>query len=72
MNISKLTITPLVSKAESIVIKKPNSETAAMLIKEKLTSQYGFQKPIRPKMPKFLKGFVNPKTYVGYKIDTYR
>lgn len=72
MNISKLILTPLVSKTTSIVIKKPSPETAAMLINEKLTSRYGFQKPIRPKMPKFLKGFVNPKTYVGRKIDTCR
>ncbi len=72
MNISKLTLTPLVSKAPNIVIEKPATEIAAVLIKEKLTSKYGFQKPARPRMPKFLKGFVNPNTYVGRAIDTYR
>ncbi len=72
MNISKLTLTPLVSKAANIVIEKPATEIAAVLIKEKLTSKYGFQKPARPRMPKFLKGFVNPNTYVGRAIDTYR
>ena len=72
MNISKLTLTPLVSKAPNIVIEKPATEIAAVLIKEKLTSKYGFQKPARPRMPKFLKGFVNPNTYVGRAIDTYK
>ena len=36
MNISKLTLTPLVSKAPNIVIEKPATEIAAVLIKEKI------------------------------------
>lgn len=72
MNISKLTITPIMSKTSSIVIKNPSSEIAEIFIKEKLTSNYGFQKPKRPKMPKFLKGFMNPKTYIGKYVDTYK
>lgn len=72
MDISKLTITPIISKASSVVITKPTTELAATLIKEKLTSNYGFQKPTRLKMPKFLKGFFNPATYIGNEINIYK
>ena len=72
MYISKLTLTPIISKASSVVIDKPSTETASMLIKERLASRYGLQKPVKPKMPKFLRGFVNPQTYVGKAVDTYR
>lgn len=70
MDITKLTITPLTSYASSVIVNKPTTEMAGILIKEKLTSKYG--SPAHPKMPKFLKGFTNPKTYVGCKIDTYQ
>lgn len=72
MNISKLTITPIVSKTAAIVIYKPSVESASILIKERLASKYGFQHLVKPKMPKFLKGFANPNTYVGKSVDIYR
>lgn len=67
MNISKLTLTPIVSQAPKVVIKNPTPQTAKLLITERLATNpilLGNTK-IKNKMPSFLKGFVNPKTYVG-------
>lgn len=67
MNITKLTLTPIVSQAAKVVIKNPTRDTAQLLITERLASanvHYG-TKRITGKMPKFLKNFVNPKTYIG-------
>ncbi len=71
MNISKLTLTPLVSKAPNIVIEKPATEIAAVLIKRKINIKVWISKPARPRMPKFLK-VLSANTYVGRAIDTYR
>ena len=71
MNISKLTITPIMSEASSIVIKNPTSERAAFLMKERLVSgSYESQLLAQrqelkhKKLPTWLKNFVNPETWV--------
>lgn len=68
MKIAKLTITPLSKGWPETVIKNPTSERAARLINDRLNS--GFPDHSRPpkalrKIPKFLKGFVNPATKTG-------
>ena len=67
MNISKLTLTPIMAKTQSVIIHAPTAERASFLIKEKLVSgsrNFGCSKKYS-KLPAFLKGFVNPKTHVG-------
>lgn len=67
MNISKLTLTPIVSHARKVVIKNPTPQTANLLITERLSSSVGIYEKHNHagKMPSFLKGLVNPNTYVG-------
>lgn len=67
MNITKLTLTPIVSQAKKVVIKTPDSQTAGLLINERLAIPAGiYETPNNiKKIPSFLKGLVNPKTYVG-------
>lgn len=66
MNISKLTITPLIRNGKCYVTHSPSVETAQMLIKERLVS--GNRNNCVPramrKIPDFLKGLVNPETKV--------
>lgn len=63
MQIKKLTITPLSKGWASTVMEKPSAENAGRLIKERLNSGYagdsGTAKVFK-KIPKFLKGLVNP------------
>lgn len=67
MNISKLTLTPITSQGSKLVIKNPTQQTANALINERLVSSYEIFEERKPiyKMPKILKGFANPETYVG-------
>jgi ribosomal protein S18 len=64
MNITKLTITPVIKGAHRIVIENPTTERAQRLVLERLSSNYEQIKPAKFKLPKFLKGFVNPRTRV--------
>lgn len=68
MHIQKLTIAPLVSGCQQTVIKRPSPDIAGLLIKEKLSSCYGYEQGkltrVLRKMSKTLKGFINPE----YKV----
>ena len=68
MNITKLTITPLVSKAQNMEFHQPEAERAAHLIKERLNcapyDHFTSFKEVRRRLPKELRGFVNPETWV--------
>ncbi len=69
MQIKRLTLTPLSKGWPDAVIDSPSAERAGRLIKERLSS--GFSDPYTPvnvpkKIPKFLKGFVNPKSMVSH------
>ena len=65
MNISKLTIAPVIKGAKGFVIENPTTERAHRLIAEKLSTNYENPKPVKFKLPKCLRGFVNPKTRVA-------
>lgn len=67
MNISKLTITPWLSGGFSQQFIKPTSQIAATLVKERLSMKSNDQTVARVfrKIPKELKGFVNPKSKVS-------
>lgn len=68
MNITKLIITPVYTSVnKNIIINKPSTERASRLITERLnTSTSIYEKQQAPiKMPKWLKKFVNPKSYTG-------
>lgn len=75
MNIDKLTITPLISGYHNLLeIKNPTIERAGLLMKEKLrashingagNSEKGYHRPL----PKFLKGFINPKSLVTENLN---
>ncbi len=67
MQITKLTLTPLAKGWPGAVIETPSASRAGRLIKERLVS--GYQDNSRPprilrRIPKFLKGFVNPAAKV--------
>lgn len=64
MDIKKLTITPVIRGARKITINNPTQERAHRLMTERLCSNYENEKPVRLKLPKILRGFVNPKTRV--------
>lgn len=69
MKINKLTITSLECGFPNYICKRPSNESAGILIKERLAaaqSQYNSERPARAlrKIPKWLKGFVNPKALV--------
>ncbi len=69
MEIKKLTISPLISGFQNYVYSRPSNESAGVLIKERLVSGESFYNSDRParalrKIPKWLKGFVNPKALV--------
>ena len=64
MDIKRLTITPVIRGARKIVIDNPSQERAQRFMTERLCSNYENEKPVRLKLPKFLRGFVNPKTRV--------
>lgn len=71
MDIKKLTITPVIRGARKFTIDNPTQERAQRLITERLCSNYENEKPVRLKLPKFLRGFVNPKTRVIEKLKSY-
>lgn len=65
MQITKLTITPLAKGWPGAVIENPSASRAGILIKERLVLGYqdDFRQPrVFRKIPKILKGFVNPAT----------
>ena len=68
MKISKLTITPLSKGWTQTVIVSPSAERAGTLIKDRLNSGVNDTTQRLPriyrKIPKFLKGFVNPDSKV--------
>ncbi len=67
MQITKLTLTPLAKGWPQAVIDYPSTSSARQLIKERLVSGYSdnFSKPrVFRRIPKFLKGFVNPSTKI--------
>ncbi len=75
MKITKLRITSLSTGCADIIINSPSAQTAARLIKERLSSDYAASynsTRIPRKIPKFLKGFVNPeyKTTMNNKFNT--
>jgi len=73
MDIKKLTIAPIVRGARSIIINEPSPQRAAMLIKESFESSrtaFGVKSMPVKKLPKALKGLVNPKTWVGSSLNT--
>lgn len=68
MEISKLTITPIMSGVSEYVAFKPTSNMASILMKERLSCNY-FNKDSKipralRKIPKALQGFVNPRSKV--------
>ncbi len=68
MQINKLTITPLTSGCYTSIIEKPSPEVAGRFIKERLsTGSYYDNKTAKifRKIPKFLKGLVNPQSKVS-------
>jgi len=66
MNVSKLVITPVCASAKKLTFKSPTVERAHTLITERLNSSTSFyNNNVPPKCPKWLKGLVNPKAYVG-------
>ncbi len=79
MNITKLTITPITTDCKGFQIIHPDIKTATTMITERLSSNhsaFGESKlPARAlrKIPKVLKGFVNPKSKVvkEQKFSTY-
>ncbi|MBE7702423.1 MAG: hypothetical protein E7Z89_00070 [Cyanobacteria bacterium SIG28] len=70
MNVDKLIITPIVPKASKVVINDLTASRASDLIKDKLEisrPRIGDtnKKALKHfKLPKFLRGFVNPETRV--------
>lgn len=68
MQVTKLTITPIVSGCKKFVIQSPSQESAANYITERLISGIAYEQnnPARVfrKIPKSLKGFINPKSKV--------
>lgn len=71
MDIKRLTITPVIRGARKIVIDNPSQERAQRLMTERLCSNYENEKPVRLKLPKFLRGLVNPKTRVIESLKSY-
>ncbi|MBQ8459236.1 hypothetical protein IJ541_03935 [bacterium] len=71
MHINKLILTPIISGFRPIVINNPTPQRASLLITQRLQvvskveQDLASQKVLRAKLPKFLKKFVNIKTYVG-------
>lgn len=68
MQISKLTITQLSKGWASTIVDNPTTERAKILINDRLNSgfaDYDRKARIYRRIPKFLKGFVNPATKVG-------
>ena len=67
MHIAKLKITPLSKNLQNTIILNPQTEMAGQLIKERMELRNGFfEKTPKPpiKLPKWLKGLVNPETLV--------
>lgn len=76
MYIKKLTIAPLYPYAVKIEIKNPDAESATRLIKEKIMykscyTQNVARDIVRRKLPKELREFVNPDTWVPNIKDIY-
>ena len=68
MQISKLTITPISKGWAKTVINNPSTQRSQLLINDRLHSgfkEYGEQPRVFRRIPKFLKGFVNPAAKVG-------
>lgn len=64
MDIKRLTISPIIRGTRGFAVENPTPERARQLITERLSSNYENTKPVKLKLPKFLRGFVNPKTRV--------
>ena len=70
MNVDKLVLTPLTPKSTKVVITELTASRASDLIKDKLeisrpTIGESNKKILKHfKLPKFLRGFVNPETRV--------
>lgn len=71
MDIIKLTITPVIRGAQKFTVNNPTTERAQRLITERLCTNYENKKLAKLKLPKFLKGFVNPQTRVFEKLKSY-
>lgn len=71
MDIKKLTITPVIRGARKFTINNPSKERAQRLITERLCSNYENEKQVKLKLPKFLRGFVNPNTRVIESLKSY-
>lgn len=68
MQITKLTLTPLAKGWPGAVIETPSASRAGRLIKERLSSGYqdnSRQPRVFRRIPKFLKGIVNPATKIS-------
>lgn len=68
MKISKLTITPLSKGWAQTIIEHPTTERAKILINDRLNSgfpDYNRKHRVYRRIPKFLKGFVNPAAKTG-------
>lgn len=71
MDIKRLTITPIIRGTKGFVINNPTPERAQKLIIERLSSNYEYTKPVKIRLPKFLRGFVNPKTRAIENFKSY-
>lgn len=71
MEISKLTIRPIIRGAQKIDINNPSSERAKRLIIDKLSLDYETVKLPKSKLPKALRGFVNPETRVVKYLNKF-
>ena len=64
MNISKLTITSIHKKGSSVVISNPTTDFATTMIQDRLNTKIGYGESNKinslRKIPKFLKGIINP------------
>lgn len=72
MNISKLTINPVIKGAPKITIINPEQQRAEMLIIEKLNTNHCKPEKMKlKKLPRMLLGFVNPETRVGRLLNKH-
>lgn len=66
MNITKLTINPIFAQGKKVIITNPTPTEAKNLLSQKLSMNYkdGKVAKVFRKIPKNLKGLVNPQTKV--------
>jgi hypothetical protein len=69
MDINKITITPITKYCRAITIKQPSESQATLLMLDKLKCKNNAPK-YRKKLPKELREFVNPKSWVGTADST--